>query len=268
MTTEFYERPPEPRVHYVGFADESSGQGTDASRLSICHLDAEKRVIQDVVAVFKPPFSPHDVIAEKAATLQRYRVSRVTGDGWALGLVADAYRANGIRYERSETDKSTLYIAFMGLISARNVVMLDHTQQRTELLGLERRAGFGGRERVDHPALANCHDDAINSLAGAAVLTAGRRPPLKITAATLERAHFGRAAARPAPPPANANTPDAPQPPPSSTAPRSTACAVAARRRPGRPATTICEKPDERNIHAHPTFPDRPRARRLSVDFF
>ncbi len=76
----------------------------------------------------------------------------------------------------------------MGSISARNVVMLDHTQQRTELLGLERRAGFGGRERVDHPALANCHDDAINSLAGAAVLTAGRRPPLKITAATLERA--------------------------------------------------------------------------------
>ncbi len=27
-----YERPPEPRVHYVGFADESSGQGTDAAR--------------------------------------------------------------------------------------------------------------------------------------------------------------------------------------------------------------------------------------------
>jgi hypothetical protein len=207
-----HERPPQPRTRYVAFADESSGQGGDASSLAICHAEPDGRVTQDALRVYRPPFSPTQVIADKCELLRRYRIAKVTGDGWAPGLVEDAYRAHGIRYIRTADSKSDIYMALMGLLSSRRVVMLDHDQQRAELLGLERRAGFGGNERIDHPAIANAHDDAINALAGAAVIAAedARVAWMGKTGEAAARAKLGPAAFIPQHPPANANSPDNP----------------------------------------------------------
>jgi len=148
------ERPHDALVHsYHAFADESSGQGKDASTLGICHRDAHGRVIQDLLRVFRPPFSPSAVIEQKAKLLRQFRLARVTGDGWATGLVADLYRANGIRYEQTARPKSVIYLDFLGLLSSRQVLMLDQPQQRLELLGLERRTAWGGRDTINHPTL-------------------------------------------------------------------------------------------------------------------
>lgn len=109
------ERAPEPGVRYMAFADESGGGSSngDASSLVICHIDRNRVVHQDLIRVWKPPFSPAQVIVEKCRLLRAYRCSRVTADRWAFGLAADAYRTNGIRFEPSLKVKSDLYLDFL-----------------------------------------------------------------------------------------------------------------------------------------------------------
>jgi hypothetical protein len=109
----------------------------------------------------------------------------VTGDGWATGLVADLYGACGIYYVQTPTRKSDFYLDLLGLLSSRRLLMLDQPQQRLELLGLERRVAWGGRDTIDHPALAGAHDDAVNALAGAAVLAATARGRMVVTPEAL-----------------------------------------------------------------------------------
>jgi len=115
-----HERAPQPGTRHVGFVDEAGGgsSGGDASTLSICHIDRDRRVIQDVIRVWKPPFSPAQVIAEKAQLLKAYRIARVTADRWAFGLAADVYRANGIKCEQAPKNKSDLYQDFQALLNS------------------------------------------------------------------------------------------------------------------------------------------------------
>ena len=65
--------------------------------------------------------------------------------------------------------------------------MLDESTQLTELLALERRTAWGGKESVDHPQISGAHDDAINALAGAAVLAAAVRRSLYVSDKVLAR---------------------------------------------------------------------------------
>jgi hypothetical protein len=192
-----HEREYDPRCHYVAFADESGGNGGDASTLAIAHVDKDKRIIQDMIRVWKPPFSPSAAIKQKASLLRQFHMHRLTGDGWAGGLPADLYRAEGITYTKSELNKSDVYVAFLHLVNSGRPLILDHPATISEALGLERRVRWGGGESVDHPASG--HDDCVNALAGACVLAATVRKVLKISDAYLARAkipsphlhHFG-----------------------------------------------------------------------------
>lgn len=170
-----HERAPEPGIHYVAFTDEAGGSGSDASTLSIVHLDNQRQVIQDLIRIWRPPFSPQEVIGQKAALLKTYGITRVTGDRWAGGIPPDLYRANGIRFEPSGRVKSDIYIDFLALLNSARIRLLDNEQQIAELLNLERRVRWGGRESIDHPQSNNFHDDAINATAGAAVLASAKR---------------------------------------------------------------------------------------------
>jgi hypothetical protein len=211
----YEEREPSPCNHYVAFSDESGGNGGDASTLAIAHLDNNKRIVQDLIRVWKPPFSPSAVIKEKAKLLKLYRIRVLVGDGWAGGLPADLYRTEAITYTKSELNKSEIYIAFLHLANSGRPI-LDHPPTIGEALGLERRVRWGGGESVDHPTSG--HDDAINALAGACVLAATGEPDVVETwirawgnPGDLERRR-ARLAGRPIEPPAPLARPALPPP--------------------------------------------------------
>jgi hypothetical protein len=127
-------------------------------------------------------------------------------DHWAGGLPPSLYSAQGIQTSPA-VSKSQIYLDFLGIVNSRRVVLLDEPTQLAESCNLERRVAWGGRESIDHPQGGNSHDDAINSLAGAAVLAAtepvsigslitpemlarARRPSLHMLRRRLDRHYF------------------------------------------------------------------------------
>jgi hypothetical protein len=179
-------RPYDPRIrNYVAFTDESGGSGKDASTLSICHRDKDNRVIQDALWIWRPPFDPERVIRLKSELLKSYKLRKVVGDHWAGGLPGAIYRTHGITFEKSEIQKTDIYRDFEILLNSARVRFIDNEQQINELLSLERRVHWGGRESIDHPAGDHWHDDAANAVAGAAVLSADKRGPTFISEAAI-----------------------------------------------------------------------------------
>jgi hypothetical protein len=182
------ERPHNPAIrNYVAFADESGGSGSDASTLCIVHQDHDQRIIQDLARRWSPPFVTSSVIEEKARLLKSYGLREVTMDHWAGGLPPSLFAAQGIE-AKPAAPKSNLYIDFLGILNSRRMLMLDEPVQIGELCSLERRTAWGGRDSIDHSQISGAHDDAINALAGAAVLAATEAPGLHVSAEAVERA--------------------------------------------------------------------------------
>src|SRR5262249_5428371 len=116
------ERRPVPSTSsYIAFTDESGGSGSDASTLAIVHVDHNRQIIQDVIRVWKPPFSPQSVIAEKAAILRYYRIHKVVGDRYAGGIPPDLYRSHNIHFEQSAKSKSDIYLDFLNVLNSSRI---------------------------------------------------------------------------------------------------------------------------------------------------
>jgi hypothetical protein len=180
------ERPYDPAIHtYVAFADEAGGSGQDASTLCVVHTEQGGLIVQDLMRVWKPPFSPSAVMCEKATLVRSYKLGKLTGDRWAGGLPPDAYRQLGLLYDQAEKPKSDYYLDFLSILNSRRIRLLDEPMQLAELCNLERRVRWGGRETIDHSLGA--HDDAANALAGCAVLAATSKVPIRISPAALAR---------------------------------------------------------------------------------
>jgi hypothetical protein len=160
------ERPPQPGVDYVAFADAASGSGRDAFALGVAHRDGERAVL-DVIRAWRPPFNPSEVIAEACELLARYRVAEVRGDRYAPGFVAEGFRRHEREYRPADRTTSQTYLELLPLLNSGAVSVLDEPHLLRELRGLERRPGAGGRERVDHRRGA--HDDRAVACAGALV---------------------------------------------------------------------------------------------------
>lgn len=135
--------------------------------LAIGHRDEQGHGILDHVAGIAPPFSPESACVEFAALLKRYGIGKVTGDNYAAEWPKEMMQKFGISYERSEKTKGTIYAEFLPLLNSRKIRLLDHEVMRKQLLGLERRTAWGGKDSIDHPA--NSHDDLINAAAGVLV---------------------------------------------------------------------------------------------------
>lgn len=162
---------PRPSIYYHGFADLSGGRADDAT-LAIAHRDGRK-VIVDFLKRWKPPFSPQHVIGEIAQELRRYNLRRVTGDNYAAEFVAQGFEANGIRYRKSEKNKSALYLELLPRLCSQEIELPDDPVLIKQLSSLERRTRSGGRDIVDHPPGA--HDDLANAVAGVADITFSRQ---------------------------------------------------------------------------------------------
>jgi hypothetical protein len=158
------ELPPQAGISYCAFVDASGGR-SDAYTCSIGHKDTTHgRFVIDVVRGVPPPFDPGSVTKELADLVKEYHCHEVTGDSYAAEWVAAAWEANGVRYVRSDLNKSEIYLEALPLFTRGLVSLPDHARLLRELRMLERRSHRSGKDSVDHGRSG--HDDFANSVAG------------------------------------------------------------------------------------------------------
>ncbi|MBK5960943.1 hypothetical protein CCR97_22450 [Rhodoplanes elegans] len=156
------ERAPISTIRYHAFVDPSGG-GADSFTMAVGHRERDTIVV-DAVRERRPPFAPTQVVAEFAALLRSYRVTRVHGDRYAGDWPAEAFSRCGIRYEPAGQPKSAIYQNFLPRLRSRTVVLPDDPRLVAQVAGLERRTARGGRDSIDHAPGA--HDDLANVCAG------------------------------------------------------------------------------------------------------
>jgi hypothetical protein len=164
------ELPPMAGIGYCGFVDPSGG-AADSFTCAIAH--AEERngqvvAVLDVLRERRPPFSPDDTTAEFAELLKTYSVTTVTADRYAGQWVTESFARHGIHCEQNAEPKTVLYGGALPLLNAGRVELLDVPTLTAQLVSLERRTAWGGRDSIDHPPGA--HDDVANAACGALVL--------------------------------------------------------------------------------------------------
>jgi hypothetical protein len=174
VVSDRHELPPLPGAAYSAFVDPSGGSA-DSMTLGIAHR-AESIAVLDLVREVRPPFSPEMVVAEFAATLKPYGITKVTGDRYGGVWVAEAFRKHGIEYEPAELTASQIYLEALPVLNSRQLELIDHPRLISQLVGLDRRVGRSGKDAVTHRA--NAHDDLAVAACGALV-TAVRSVGLK-----------------------------------------------------------------------------------------
>jgi hypothetical protein len=165
-----YERAPRRSETYYAFVDPSGGR-SDSFTMAIGHLDGSTTVL-DCVCERPSPCDPDSSVAVYADILKRYHLSECTGDRYAGAWPEEAFSKRGILYRASEKDRSSIYVDFLPQLMSRQTRLLDDARIVNQLTSLERRVG-AGRDKIDHPAGANYHDDIANCVAGCLDLCAG-----------------------------------------------------------------------------------------------
>ena len=154
---------------YKAFVDPAGGSGGDSYTAAIAHANGELALLDALLEV-RPPFDTDAVSAQVAALCKRYSIAHVVGDHYAGDWPKQALAKYGIGYNLSERPKSEIYVAAVPLFSSGRVRLLDNDRLIHQLRTLDRRAGRGGRDSIDHPRGGN--DDAANAACGALVLCA------------------------------------------------------------------------------------------------
>jgi hypothetical protein len=168
-----HELPPTSADTYAGFCDPSGGSA-DSMTLAIAHRGNDGRAVLDAVRERRPPFSPDDVVAEFAAVLKSYGVSKVQGDRYGGAWPAERFKVHGITYDPAEKSKSELYCELLPVLNSGRCELLDHARLQAQLLGLERRTSRSGKDSIDHGP--GGHDDVSNVCAGAVLMVLGHVP--------------------------------------------------------------------------------------------
>ena len=127
-------------------------------------------IVLDAIREWKPPFDPSVVVKEAAETAKSYHCTSITGDNYSGEWCVEAFRQNRITYQRSEWNKSELYLAMIPAVNAKQIQLLEHKRMLEQFRRLERRKGRTGKDSIDHPPRLS--DDIANSVAGVASLIA------------------------------------------------------------------------------------------------
>lgn len=162
VSVDVRERPPITGVRYNGFVDPSGGSA-DSFTLAIAHNEKDLAVL-DAVREVRPPFSPEGVVAEFAALLKSYRVTKINGDRYAGEWPRERFKVHGITYEPAPQAKSDLYRDLLPSINSGMVQLLDVDRLTNQLASLERRTARSGKDSIDHAP--GGHDDVANAVAG------------------------------------------------------------------------------------------------------
>jgi hypothetical protein len=142
---------------YRAFTDPSGGS-EDSWTLAISHRDRENDlVVIDATRERVPPFSPEQVVADYAACLATYGITRVTGDRYAGEFPRELFRKYNITYELAKQPKSELFRDFLPLLNSKRVVLPRNDKLVAQICGLERdwprtprTANLPSLSRVDH----------------------------------------------------------------------------------------------------------------------
>ncbi|MHB1011951.1 MAG: hypothetical protein ACYC37_03480 [Desulfobacteria bacterium] len=167
VTPECSEIPPNFERVYTGFVDPSGGSA-DSFTLAIAHQDRGGRRVLDCLRERKPPFSPDEVVSEFAGVLKAYGCRTVLGDRYAGEWPRERFQVHGIEYVPSEKSKNDLYREFLPLLNSGQAALLDTPALIRQLVRLERRTAWSGKDSIDHAPGA--HDDLANAAAGVLVL--------------------------------------------------------------------------------------------------
>jgi hypothetical protein len=124
-------------------------------------------VVLDCLCERESPFSPEAVCREFAETFRAYGVTQIVGDRYAGEWPREAFARYEIEYQPCTRTKSELYSCVLPLINSGRADLLDDKALISQLVNLERRVGWGGRDSIDHGP--GVHDDRINAAAGALV---------------------------------------------------------------------------------------------------
>ncbi|TDT41503.1 hypothetical protein DES49_1598 [Halospina denitrificans] len=157
------EREPDRNTRYRAFIDVSGGVG-DSFCWAVAHSEDGVDIL-DLVKEVKPPFDPLQVTMECAEDLKRYKLRRAAGDAYAAEWVTSHFRRCGIEYDRSDKNRSQIYLDALPRLTSGKVTLLDNQRLINQVAALERRTRSGGRDSVDHPR--NGSDDVANAALGA-----------------------------------------------------------------------------------------------------
>jgi hypothetical protein len=156
------ELPPVPGIAYVAAVDPSGGS-SDSMTLAIAHADDRGVGILDLVAEWRAPFSPQEVVGEIVEVLRRYNVSSVVGDRYGGEWCREPFRNQRIDYVLADQTRSEAYLVLLPAINSGRIELLDNRRLISQLCALERRVARGGRDSVDHQRGGK--DDVINAAA-------------------------------------------------------------------------------------------------------
>jgi hypothetical protein len=167
-----HDLPPMDGVSYYAFCDPSGGS-SDSMTLAIAHtsgLDANQRIVLDLLRERIAPFSPDDCVREFALVLKKFRLYCVVGDHYSAEWVKEAFAKQGIEYRASDKTRSEIYAEILPHFMTRSLELLDNRKLVAQFASLERRTARAGRDSIDHPV--GSHDDCSNAAAGCLVLAA------------------------------------------------------------------------------------------------
>ena len=171
-----YERPPQPGIRYVAFADAASGTGSDSFALAIGHAvpDAARSVVIDLVCERKPRFVAADVIAQYATILRScYGITEIMSDNYSAGFSSDEWERNGIKFKPCANTTAQNFLYALPLLTSKRAHLVDSAVLRTQLSGLERRV-VSGHEVVGHAQRSSAHDDVAAACCGVLVRAAAK----------------------------------------------------------------------------------------------
>jgi hypothetical protein len=126
--------------------------------------------VQDCLIEIRPPYSPTAAVEQAAAMFKSYGLASCTGDAYSALWCVEAFAKVGIRYHRSERNRSEIYLDCLPIFTSGRARILDNKRLINQFASLERKTSSVGRDRVNHPI--GGHDDCANATALAMVLAA------------------------------------------------------------------------------------------------
>jgi hypothetical protein len=130
------------------------------------------RIVVTAGRYWPPGSNPESMYAELAQFVRQHGCSAITCDAYGADLAVTVLRRYGVHHMQSETHRSELYLELLPRVLSQTVGFPSDPYLLRELRRLERRRGFGGKDRVDHRHAAGAHDDRANACAGAVWLAA------------------------------------------------------------------------------------------------
>ena len=145
---------------YFAFVDPAGG-GADEFTMAIGHRDGDFVVVD---ALRGHSGDPARITEAYVDVLKQYRIRKVYGDNYSGEWAKQEFRKHGIAYLKAPGTRSELYLTLFAAMNAQRVELPPCDTLEKQLTGLERRAGRGGRDMIDHAP--GGHDDRANAVAG------------------------------------------------------------------------------------------------------